>query len=133
MKDLIAWSIAILLAVAFLFTKAEALRLDSELSKIKEFSRQQEADHAKKLATATDSILIASREYDSVRSERDALSRKLRSATSGSGKATPGGACTARVAELEGMVRDLSDLVKACDTGWNLCATRKDALIEVIK
>jgi hypothetical protein len=133
MKDIIAWSITILLAVAFLFTKAENLRLDSELSKIKEFSRQQEVDHAKKLSTATNSILIASREYDSVRSERDALSRRLRNATSGSRETAPGGACTARVAELEGMVRDLSDLVAQCDNGWNGCAARKDALIEVIK
>lgn len=133
MKDIIAWSVAILLAVAFLFTKAEALRLDSELSKIKEFSRQQEVDHAKKLSTATNSILIASREYDSVRSERDSLSRKLHSATSGGRETAPGGACTERVADLERMVGELSELVKACDTGWNLCATRKDALIEVVR
>jgi hypothetical protein len=133
MKDIIAWSVAILLAVAFLFTKAENIRLDSELSKIKEFSRQQEADHAKKLATATDSILIASREYNVVRSERDALSRKLRSATSGSREADSLGSCTARITQLEGMVRDLSELVAQCDSGWNLCATRKDALIEVVR
>jgi hypothetical protein len=133
MREVIAWCITILLAVAFLFTKAEALRLDSELSKIKEFTHQQEVDHAKKLSTATNSILIASREYDSVRSERDALSRRLRNATSSDRETAPGGACTARVTELEGMVRDLSELVEACDTGWNLCATRKDALIEVVR
>ena len=133
MKETIAWILAAVWAAAFLVVKVDNVRLDSELSKIKQFAQQQELEHAKKLAAATDSILVASREYDAVRSERDALSSRLRRATSSGGQGVADGACAARIASLAAMVADLHELVEACDRGWQGCASRKDALIEVIK
>ena len=133
MKETIAWILAAVWAAAFLVVKVDNVRLDSELSKIKSFAHQQEVEHAKKLATATDSILVASREYDVVRSERDVLSRKLLDATRRSREADSLGACAARIASLEAMVRDLHGLAEKCDAGWHGCASRKDALSEVVK
>jgi hypothetical protein len=133
MKETIAWILAAVWAAAFLVVKVDNVRLDSELSKIKSFAHQQEVEHAKKLATATDSILVASREYDAVRSERDVLSRKLLDATRGSSKADTLGTCQRRVADLESLVGQLHGMVEKCDAGWHGCAARKDALSEVIK
>ena len=105
----------------------------AERERMNEIVLQEQANHAKSLAEATNSISAASREYDSVKSERDALALKLRRATSGSGKADSAGACEARVARMEKLVEQLHRLVERCDSGWNGCARRKDALIEVIK
>ncbi len=133
MKETIAWILAAVWAAAFLIVKVDNVRLDSELSKIKSFAHQQEVEHAKKIATATDSILVASREYDAVRSERDVLSRKLLNATRRGREADSLGTCQRRVTDLESMVRDLHGMVEKCDAGWNGCARRKDALVEAVK
>ena len=133
MSEKLAWIIAAFCAAMLVVAKIDCHRLDSELSKIKSFALQQEVEHAKKLATATDSILVASREYDVVRSERDVLSRKLLDATRRSREADSLGACEARAARLATMVRGLHELAEKCDAGWHGCAARKDALVEVVK
>ena len=107
--------------------------LQNDLADIKEAAQQEEINHAKKLSTATDSLVAASREYDAVKSERDTLIARLRSSASAGAKAGTDRACEARVAHLEEMVRDLHRLVEACDGGWHGCAARKDALTETVK
>ena len=94
---------------------------------------QEQINHAKSIAEATNSLTLASSEYDRVKSERDQLVERLRNSARANGKADSLGACEARVARLEGVVAGLHELVERCDSGWHGCAARKDALSEVVK
>jgi hypothetical protein len=107
--------------------------LQKEIAAMKEAAYQEEIKHAKQLSTATDTIVAASREYDAVRAERDVLSDKLRKQVGSRAAGDSPGACVARVADLERMVADLHGLVERCDNGWHGCASRKDALTEIVK
>lgn len=124
---------AVCLLVLLGISEFQNYRLRSALEGMREAVIQQEKDHAKKLATATNSITLAAAEYDSVRAERDALSRKLLRAAGAAGAGDTLGACQARNSRLESMVGELHSLVEACDSGWHGCASRKDALSEVVR
>ena len=107
--------------------------MSAERERMNEIVLQEQANHAKSVSEATNSLVTASNEYDAVKRERDALALKLRRATSGSGKADSAGACEARVARMEKLVEQLHGLVERCDSGWHGCAVRKDALTETVK
>ena len=109
------------------------VRLSNKIAAIEAAAHAEEVRHAKNLSTATDTIVAASREYDRLRADRDALNRRLREYAGSGGKAGTGGACEARAARLAAMVRGLHELAEKCDAGWHGCAARKDALTEVIK
>lgn len=94
---------------------------------------QEQINHAKSIAEATNSLTLASNEYDALKRERDQLVERLRNSARANGKADSLGACAARVARLEGMVERLHGLAERCDAGWHGCAARKDALSEVVK
>jgi len=90
---------------------------------------QARADNLKGLEDATNSILLADTRYRELLADRSVLLERLRrNASAASQNGNPGGACERRVAELGKMVRDLSELVEACDSGWHGCAKRADAL-----
>jgi hypothetical protein len=122
------------LAAMLVYVTFDDLRQRRALARVEEQVRVEHEKHERNLADATNSIELASSEYNAVRSERDRLLERLRSAASGGGRETVAVcADTARASALERMVRDLSDLVARCDSGWNACARRKDALVEAVK
>ena len=121
------------LAAVLVFASGYESGKTAERERMNEVIKQEQITHAKSLAKAADTISVASREYDAVRSERDVLSRKLFDATHRSTEADSLGTCQRRVTDLESMVGQLHGMVEKCDAGWNGCAKRKDALIEVIK
>ncbi len=121
------------LAVVLVFASGYETGKTAERERMNEVITQEQMSHAKSLAKAADTISVASREYDAVRSERDVLSRKLLDATRRRPEADSLGTCQRRVTDLEGMVTDLHGLVEKCDSGWNGCARRKDALVEAMK
>jgi len=106
--------------------------LQKEIAAMKEAVYQEEIKHAKQLSKATDTIVAASREYDALKLSRDDLLARLRQQVRGSGKADSTGTCEARAAKLARMVDELSGLAEKCDSGWHGCATRKDAVVEVL-
>ena len=121
------------LATVLVFASGYETGKTAERERMNEVITQEQMSHAKSLAKAADTISVASREYDAVRSERDVLSRRLLDATRRRPEDDSLGTCQRRVADLEGMVTDLHGLVEKCDAGWNGCARRKDALVEAVK
>lgn len=121
------------LGVVLVFAGGYESGKSAERERMNEIVIKEQINHAKSVSEATNSLVTASAEYDSVKRERDALALKLRRATSGSGKTDSAGACEARAARLERMVERLHELVERCDSGWNGCARRKDALSEAVK
>ncbi len=105
----------------------------AERERMNEIVIKEQISHAKSLAEATNTISAASREYDGLKSERDALALKLRQYASANGKTSAQRLDESRVTRLERMVADLQQLVEQCDAGWHGCAARKDALSEAVK
>lgn len=96
--------------------------------------QKEQTDHAAKLAAATDTILLAQTEYDSVRAERDRLLARLRDNNARrSDKGDSVETLRARVARCERMVSRLAEAGSRCGDGWQRCATKHDALAEVVK
>lgn len=88
----------------------------------------------KRNATAAETILVAQAEYRSVADERDALLARLRE--QGNRRPTADDSADAlrkRVAELEGVVRRISESAARCDRGWAECAQKHDALVDAVK
>ena len=121
------------LAAVLVFVSGYESGKTAERERMNAIVTQEQINHAKSLAEATNSLTLASSEYDRVKSDRDSLSRRLLQYTRGGSKGSAAGACEARAARLEGMVEQLHGLVEACDGGWHGCAARKDALAEVVK
>ena len=132
-RESILAALAGLLGLWLLMSSVENGSLRSQMAAIDAAVEQERIDYVKRLSTATDSILVASREYDAVRAERDVLSDRLRKQVGSRAAGDSPGACVARVADLERMVADLHGLVEKCDNGWHGCASRKDALTEIVK
>lgn len=91
--------------------------------------------NAEQQSKATDTILLAQDEYRALASERDTLVERLRNQQSASHR-TPErnteAALRKRVADLEKLVGELSQAAAKCDSGWQRCATKLDALIDAI-
>lgn len=88
----------------------------------------------KRNATAAETILVAQAEYRSVADERDALLARLRE--QGNRRPTADDSADAlrkRVAELEGVVRRISESAARCDRGWAECAQKHDALVDAVR
>ena len=133
MRETIASILIGALATILVFASGYESGKTAERERMNAIVTQEQIKHAKSVAEATNSIVAASHEYDAIKSERDQLVERLRNAARANGKADSLGACEARVARLEGVVAGLHELVERCDSGWHGCASRKDALIEVIK
>lgn len=127
------WFVALVVLVfgAYLAGRTDGVKAERE--RMNELVQKEQINHAKQLSKANDSLVVASKEYDCVKSERDRLALKLRRATSTNGQGFADGACATRVARLEAMVNGLHELVERCDSGWHGCAARKDALVEAVK
>lgn len=127
-------SIAIVaLGVVLVFAGGYESGKTAERERMNAIVTQEQINHAKSVSEATNTISLASSEYDAVKRERDQLVERLRNSARASAKADSLVACHARVARLEGMVSRLHGLVERCDAGWHGCAARKDALSEVVK
>ena len=88
----------------------------------------------KRNATAAETILVAQAEYRSVADERDALLARLREQSNRRPTAdATADALRKRVAELEGVVRRISESAARCDRGWAECAQKHDALVDAVK
>ena len=133
-KEILLGLLAGALGSALFVYVVENRQLESRLEAIERAADQERIKNAKQLSTAADSLVAASREYDSVKSERDRLALRLRQSVSNSGgAANSAGACEVRATRLEGVVRDLHELVERCDSGWHGCASRKDALVQAVR
>ena len=132
MNGIVSVAVSVIAAI-LVFTSGYESGKSAERERMNEIVLQEQIKHAKSVAEATNSIVTASAEYDSVKRERDSLVERLRNSARANGKADSLGACAARVARLEGMVERLHGLAERCDAGWHGCAARKDALSEVVK
>jgi len=124
---------ATLIFVVFAYCAGHWDGATRERARMNAIVTQEQINHAKSLAEATNSLTLASSEYDRIKSDRDSLSRRLLQYTRGGSKGSAAGACEARAARLERMVEQLHGLVERCDAGWHGCAARKDALSEAVK
>lgn len=95
--------------------------------------KEAQESHAKQLAKATDTILVAQDEYDAVRAERDRALERLRNYTSRNDKGSSEAALRARVAACQKLVGRLSESASQCQDGWHRCAQKHDALAEAVK
>ena len=95
--------------------------------------RVAERKNAEGLSKATDTILLASSEYNDLRAELDRARARLRHAD---GHSSAGGdsadALSRRVTELEDLVRQLVDAGSECGRLYQRCAANHDALTEVV-
>ena len=133
MNGRVVGTVLALVFVAAVYVSGRMDGIEAERARFNELANKERTEHAKKLSEATNTIVAASREYDSVKSERDALAERLRKQLRAGGKASAGGACEARVARMEKLVEQLHGLVEKCDAGWHGCAARKDALVQAVK
>lgn len=96
--------------------------------------RAAERKNAEGLSKATDTILLASSEYNDLRAELDRARVRLRHAD---GHSSAGGdfadALKKRVARLEGLVQRLADSGSECGRLYQRCAANHDALTEILK
>lgn len=88
-----------------------------------------------RLKNATNTILLAQSEYDAVKSERDALIDRLRQLNEVSLResASSRDALARRAAACEKLAEQLLDASQRCGDGWQRCATKHDALIQLHK
>ena len=95
--------------------------------------KEAQKNHAKKLAQATDTILRAQEDYNSMRAERDRALERLRNNRGGGNEGRSIQALRTRVAELEKLVEQLARAGSKCDDGWQRCAAKHDALAEAVR
>jgi chromosome segregation ATPase len=95
---------------------------------------QAEKKNAQGLSKATDTINLASAEYNDLRAELDRARARLRHANSrGSSSGDSADALNKRVAELEGVVQRLVESGSECGRLYQRCASNHDALAEAVK
>ncbi len=92
-----------------------------------------EKKNASNLSDATNTILLAQAEYDSLRSERDRLLARLRHADSNSGADDTIEALRTRVAKLEELVGRMAETASRCGDSFERCAEKHDALAQAVK
>lgn len=94
--------------------------------------RAAERMNAEGLSKATDTILLASSEYNDLRAELDRARARLRHADDhSSAGGDSGDALSRRVAELEGLVQRLADSGSECGRLYQRCAANHDALVTI--
>ena len=95
--------------------------------------KEAQESHAAGLAKATDTILLASSEYNDLCAELDRARARLRHAD---GHSSAGGdsadALKKRVVRLEGLVQRLADSGSECGRLYQRCAANHDALAEAV-
>lgn len=96
--------------------------------------RAAERKNAEGLAKATDTILLASSEYDALRGDLDSYRARLRDANRRrSAEGDSADALNARVTELEKLVQRLVDAGSECGRHYQRSAANHDALAEILK
>lgn len=96
--------------------------------------RAAERKNAEGLAKATDTILLASSEYDALRGDLDSYRARLRDANRRrSAEGNSAEALNARVTELEKLVQRLVDAGSECGRHYQRSAANHDALAEILK
>ena len=91
--------------------------------------QKEQTTHAAKLAAATDTILLAQGEYNSVRSELE----RLRNVNRGSGQDDTVESLRKRLARCQRLVQELAEAGSKCGAGWQRTAAKHAALAEVVK
>lgn len=91
--------------------------------------------NAKGVANATNTILLAESAYEDLRAERDRLLARLRHTESGGrpGDGDSVEALRARVAKLEELVGRMAETASRCGDGFERCAQKHDAIVEIVK
>ena len=136
-KDLIA-CVALIIVSAALGGGFTSLYYDEKIAEMNkaqaEAVAQAERKNAEGLAKATDTINLASAEYNDLRGELDRARARLRHANS---RSSAGGdsadALDRRVAELEKLVQRLAESGSECGRLYQRCASNHDALAEAVK
>ncbi len=136
-KDLIT-CVALIIVSAALGGYLASLHYDAKIAEMEkaqaEAVAQAERKNAEGLAKATDTINLASAEYNDLRSELDRARARLRHAN---GRGSAGGdsadALDRRVAELEKLVQRLAESGSECGRLYQRCASSHDALAETVK
>ncbi len=136
-KDLIACAVLIVISAALggYFT---SLYYDAKIAEMEqaraEAVAQAEKKNANNLSDATNTILLAQAEYDSIRSERDRLLARLRHANSSStANGATAEALRTRIAKLEELVGRMAETASRCGDAFERCAEKHDALAEAVK
>ena len=116
---------------------AAACHYDEEIAQMKKAEAEAVAGAEKKnatsLAKATDTINLASAEYNDLRAELDRARARLRHANGNGGAGNSANALAKRVAELEGVVQRLVESGSECGRLYQRCASNHDALAEAVK
>lgn len=120
------------LFVSHLYYKAQIADVEAARSAAVAEAR---AKNAKGVSDATNTILLASEQYDSVVAERDRVLERLRKLNESSVRASTNScaALTKRAAACERVAAKLLEFSNQCGDGWQRCAVRKDALTEIVK
>lgn len=92
-----------------------------------------EKKNAEGLAKATDTINLASAEYNDLRGQLDRARARLRHAGSASAADSSADALRARVARLEDLVHRLVDAGSECGRLYQRAARNHDAIAEAVK
>lgn len=116
--------------VTHLYYSAEIADMRREQA---EAVRKEQETHADQLAKATDTILLAQGEYNSVRSELDRALERLRNVNRGSGQDDTVESLRKRLARCQRLVQELAEVGSKCGAGWQRTAAKHAALAEVVK
>lgn len=129
------------IAIGVYYAGYSAANKECKLKITKMELTQQEAinderkKQSEKLSASANTILLAQSEYDILRTERDNLLKRLRE-SSAANISKPGHSVESlrkRIAELEGMVERMAEAASRCGDGFERCAQKHDALVEIVK
>jgi chromosome segregation ATPase len=133
-----AAGVCLLLICAYLGYHAAELKYEKQIAEMERAQaialKEAQESHAAGLAKATDTILLASSEYDALRGDLDSYRARLRDANRRrSAEGNSADALNARVTELEKLVQRLVDAGSECGRHYQRSAANHDALAEILK
>ncbi len=135
MNNFLTWAAAVF-SMLFGYWCASC-KYDAEIAELEqaraEAVAQVEKKNASNLSDATNTILLAQAEYDSIRGERDRLLARLRHASNSNRADNTVEALRARVAKLESLVNRMAETASRCGDSYQRCAEKHDALAETVK
>lgn len=93
----------------------------------------QKAEHEKAIAEAANTILLANDQYSVIKSERDALVKRLRELNANSLRQAGSSpdALRRRAAACDKVAAGLLEAAQRCGDGWQRCAAKHDGLTKI--